>query len=142
MGESFHAGAPPPPDWLLRLKEDYFKGGEDLVAEYPVVMAHGADPGWDVPIRLMLKYKGLHLMTSAYLPRYFPDELIHFINTRGQDKIIYASDHPVLSMERCLSSARGLDLREGVLDKFLRHNAEKLFFSKRSPLGRGNETPE
>ena len=74
-----------------------------------VSMAHGADPWWDVAIRLMLKYKGLHLMTSAYLPRYFPEELIHFMNTRGQDKIIYASDHPVLSMERCLSSARELD---------------------------------
>ena len=103
-----------------------------------ISMAHGADPWWDVAIRLMLKYEGLHLMTSAYLPRYFPDELIHFMNTRGQDKIIYASDHPVLSMERCLTAARELDLREGVLEKFLRHNAEKLFFSPRSPrAGRG-----
>ncbi len=72
-------------------------------------------------------------MTSAYLPRYFPAELIHFMNTRGQEKIIYASDHPVLSMERCILAARELDLREGVLEKFLRENAERLFFAKRSP---------
>jgi predicted TIM-barrel fold metal-dependent hydrolase len=98
-----------------------------------VCMAHGADPWWSVALRLMLKYRGLHLMTSAFAPKYFPPELIHFMNTRGQDKILYASDHPVLGMERCLSEARQLDLREGVLAKFLRHNAETLFFSPRSP---------
>jgi len=98
-----------------------------------ISMAHGADPWWGIALRLMLKYKGLHLMTSAFAPKYFPPELIHFMNTRGADKILYASDHPVLSMERCLSEARALDLREGVLEKFIRGNAEKLFFSPRSP---------
>ena len=61
-------------------------------------MAHGADPWWGVAIRLMIKYQNLHLMTSAYSPKYLPPELIHFMNTRGQDKILFASDHPVLPM--------------------------------------------
>jgi uncharacterized protein len=95
-----------------------------------LVMAHGADPWWDVAIRLMIKYHNLYLMTSAYAPRYFPPQLIHFMNTRGQDKIIFATDHPVLSIERCIQEAQQLDLREGVLDKFLYANAERLFFSR------------
>ncbi len=93
-----------------------------------LVMAHGADPWWNVAIRLMIKYKNLHLMTSAYAPKYFPPELIHFMNTRGRDKIIFASDHPVLSMERCVTEARELDLREGVLERFLHDNALELFW--------------
>ena len=101
--------------------------------ELKIVMAHGADPWWSVAIRLMLKYKNLHLMTSAYAPRYLPPELIHFLNTRGQDKILYASDHPVLSMERCVKEATELELRPGVLDKYLYANAERVFFSPRSP---------
>ena len=72
-------------------------------------------------------------MTSAYLPKYFPPELLHYMNTRGQEKILYASDHPVLSMERCIAEAEKLDLREGVLDKFLYANAERLFFATRAP---------
>ena len=96
-------------------------------------MAHGADPWWGVAIRLMIKYKNLHLMTSAYAPRYLPLELLHFMNTRGQDKILMASDHPVLSMERCVREARELDLRPGVLDKYLYANAQRLFFSERKP---------
>ncbi len=98
-----------------------------------ICMAHGADPWWAEAIRLMIKYENLHLMTSAYLPKYFPSELIHYMNTRGPDKILYASDHPVLSMERCIPEAEKLDLRPGVLDKFLYANAERLFFSAREP---------
>ncbi len=100
--------------------------------ELTLVMAHGADPWWSVAIRLMIKYRNLYLQTSAYAPRYFPPELIHFMNTRGQDKILFASDHPVLSFERCIQEAQQLDLREGVLDKFLYANADRLFFSGRA----------
>ena len=71
------------------------------------------------------------MMTSAYAPKYLPAELIQFMNTRGQGKIIFASDHPVLSMERCIKEAQALDLREGVLEKFLYGNAQKLFFRTR-----------
>jgi predicted TIM-barrel fold metal-dependent hydrolase len=100
--------------------------------ELVLVMAHGADPWWAVAIRLMLKYPNLYLMTSAYAPRFLPQELIHFMNTRGQGKVIFASDHPVLSMDRCVKEALALDLREGVLDKFLYANAHRVFFAGRS----------
>jgi predicted TIM-barrel fold metal-dependent hydrolase len=96
-------------------------------------MAHGADPWWGVAIRLMIKYRNLHLMTSAYAPKYLPPELVHFMNTRGQDKILCASDHPVLSMKRVVTEAQALDLRPGVLDKYLYSNAERLFFGQRKP---------
>jgi predicted TIM-barrel fold metal-dependent hydrolase len=103
--------------------------------ELTVIMAHGADPWWSVAIRLMLKYKSLYLMTSAYAPRYFPPELIHFMNTRGQDKIMFASDHPVLSMERCMKEAQELDLREGVLEKFLYGNADRVLCAGKTLRG-------
>ena len=96
-------------------------------------MAHGADPWWGTAIRLMIKYANLHLMTSAYSPKHFPPDLIGFMNTRGQSKVMFASDHPVLSMRRCVSEAEQLDLRDGVLEKFLRTNAERFFYSERNP---------
>jgi len=96
--------------------------------ELKLVMAHGADPWWSVAIRLMLKYPGLHLMTSAYLPKYLPEELLHFMRTRGRSKVIFASDHPAIPMERCLAEARKLDLPEDVLDAYLYTNAAHLFW--------------
>lgn len=87
--------------------------------ELVLVMAHGADRWWNVAIRLMLEYRNLYLKTSVYAPEYFPPELLHFMGTRGQDKVIFASDHPALSMERALGGARALELRPGVAEKFL-----------------------
>jgi len=101
--------------------------------ELKVCMAHGADPWWDVATRLMIKYANLRLMTSAYAPKYLPKEVIHFMNTRGQDRIMFASDHPVLSFQRCLAEAQGLDFRKGVLEKYLYQNSEDFFFTQRQP---------
>lgn len=96
--------------------------------ELVLIMAHGADPWWGEAIRLMLKYKNLYLKTSAWAPRYLPDALLTYMNTRGKHKIIWASDHPVLTMDRCSREARALDLRDGVLQAYLRDNALRLFF--------------
>jgi len=95
--------------------------------ELKLIMAHGADPWWGEAIRLLLKYPNLYMMTSAYAPKYLPQELIHFMNTRGAHKVLFASDHPFLSFERCLTEAVALPLREGVLARYLRENALALF---------------
>lgn len=110
--------------------------------ELTIIMAHGADPWWREAIRLMIKYRNLYLMTSAYSPKYFPPELIQFMNTRGKDKIMFASDHPVLTMERTVNEARALELREGVVEKFLYDNAQRVLFDrlKRDDLGEALRT--
>jgi uncharacterized protein len=66
--------------------------------ELTLIMAHGADPWWGVAIRLMLKYSGLYMMTSACAPKYLPAELLHFMNTRGRTKVMFASDFPFLTL--------------------------------------------
>lgn len=96
--------------------------------ELVVIMAHGADPWWDVAIRLMLKYRNLYLQTSAWAPKRLPQELIAFMNTRGRDKILWASNHPTLPLERCFAEFSQLDLRPGVLDCFLYANAARVLF--------------
>jgi len=103
--------------------------------ELVLVMAHGADPWWNEACRLMLKYPKLYMMTSAYLPKYFPPELLHFMNTRGKGKVMWASDHPAIPMERCLREALALDWREGVRDRFLYQNAYDVFFARREKTG-------
>ena len=97
---------------------------------FPVLklcMHHGADPWWEVAIRLMMKYRNLRLMTSAWAPRRLPAELLHFMRTRGGDRVIFASDSPVLPITRCVTEARALDLPDAVLDAFLGGNAAAFF---------------
>jgi len=101
--------------------------------ELKLIMQHGADPWWEIAIRLMIKYRNLYLMTSAYSPKYLPESLLHYMNTRGKHKIMFASDHPVLSMDRCLAEAQALDLRPGILEKYLYENADAVLFGVRNP---------
>jgi predicted TIM-barrel fold metal-dependent hydrolase len=98
--------------------------------ELRLCMIHGADPWWDEAIRLMLKYPNVRLMTSAWSPKRLPETLLHYMSTRGKDRILFASDYPVLSMERCLSEVRALDLDDDVRDRWLYVNGAEFFFDE------------
>ncbi|OBF16257.1 amidohydrolase family protein [Mycobacterium sp. ACS4331] len=96
--------------------------------ELKLCMIHGADPWWDVAIRMLIKYQNLRLMTSAWSPKRLPEELLHFMRTRGAGKVIFASDWPVLRQHRVVPEAKALDLPPEVLDNYLYRNAEQFFF--------------
>jgi predicted TIM-barrel fold metal-dependent hydrolase len=96
--------------------------------ELKLCMIHGADPWWDTAIRLMLKYRNLRLMTSAWSPKRLPASLLHYMATRGKDRILFASDYPVLSFERCLGEIAALDLDDEVRQAWLYDNANAFFF--------------
>lgn len=98
--------------------------------ELKLCMIHGADPWWDVAIRMLLKYQNLRLMTSAWSPKRLPDSLLHYMRTRGPKKIIFASDFPVLRMHRVVPEALALDLPADVLDDYLYNNAAEFFFGE------------
>ena len=100
-----------------------------------IIMTHGADPWWGVAIRLMLKYRNLYMMTSAWKPKYLPDELLHYMNTRGRGKIMWSSDHPVLDMTQCLEGVGDIEakLKSGVLENYLYENAKKVVLGQRNP---------
>jgi predicted TIM-barrel fold metal-dependent hydrolase len=100
--------------------------------ELKLCMMHGADPWWDTAVRLMIKYANLRLMTSAWSPRRLPESLLHFMRTRGKDRVIFASDSPVLSITRTVTEAAALDLPDDVRDNYLYGNAERFFFSNAS----------
>ena len=62
-----------------------------------------------------------------------PESLLHYMSTRGKDRILFASDYPVLSMERCLAEAAALDLGDEVRHAWLYDNAHEFFFGPVEP---------
>ena len=99
--------------------------------ELTVIMAHGGEPWEALCVKLMLKWPNLHYMTSAFAPRHIPDAIMRYLNTRGADKILWASDHPILTFQRCLQEIAGLHFRdEATRAKFLGLNAKRLLFPK------------
>nr|MDT0666300.1 amidohydrolase family protein [Micromonospora sp. DSM 115978] len=75
-------------------------------------------------------YPNLHMMTSAWAPKYLPESLLHYMRTRGKKKVIFASDAPVLSITRTVGEATRLDLPAEVLDNYLYGNAQRFFFDR------------
>jgi len=96
--------------------------------ELRIVMRHGCEPWQALAVKLMLKWPGLHYMTSAFAPKHYPRDIIEFANTRGADKILYAGYYPMgLSLERIFRELPEVPFRPQVWPKFLRNNALRVF---------------
>jgi predicted TIM-barrel fold metal-dependent hydrolase len=92
------------------------------------VMRHGAEPWTDLAIKLMLKYENLFYMTSAFAPKYYPEAIVDYANTRGAHKILYAGYWPMgLSLERIFEELPKVGFKDAVWPKFLRENAQQVF---------------
>jgi uncharacterized protein len=95
--------------------------------EIKVVMRHGAEPWEDLAVKLLLKWPNLYYSTSAFAPKYWPEAIISFANSRGADKVIYAGYFPMgLELSRIFEEMDKVPFREHVWPKFLRDNAAKV----------------
>ena len=96
--------------------------------ELKFVMRHGAEPWADLAAKLLLKWPNLYYSTSAFAPRYYPEDIVNYANTRGSDKVMYAGYFPMgLSLERIMGDMPNVPFRDEVWPKFLRENAVKVF---------------
>jgi predicted TIM-barrel fold metal-dependent hydrolase len=104
---------------------------DEVMYDFPeltYVMCHGAEPWTDLAVKLMVKWPGLHYMTSAFAPKHYPKDIIAYANTRGADKILYAGYFPMgLSLERIFTELPNVPFRDHVWPKFLRENAIRVF---------------
>ena len=96
--------------------------------ELRIVMRHGAEPWEELAVKLMLKWPGLYYMPSAFAPKYYPEAIIAYANSRGRDKIMYAGYYPAgLTLERIFTEMRDVPLKDEVWPLFLRENAKRVF---------------
>jgi hypothetical protein len=109
------------PKWPSRHQDPMLL--EDILIDLPeltVIGAHMGHPWERMVIRLMMKFEQLHLMTSAYMPKYFAPEMVQFMNSsRGVGRVMFATDYPVLSIERAMTEARQLPLSELAMKEYL-----------------------
>ena len=50
-----------------------------------------------------------------------------YINSYGQDKVIFGTDFPVLDFARTMLEIRDLNLKPGVMQKLLRDNVRAIY---------------
>jgi predicted TIM-barrel fold metal-dependent hydrolase len=62
------------------------------------------------------------------------------MNTRGQTKVMFATDYPFLPFSRCVAEARALPLSDVARRNYLRDNALRVFDWSAPAPGAGPET--
>jgi predicted TIM-barrel fold metal-dependent hydrolase len=103
---------------------------DEICYDFPelrLVMMHGAEPWTALAAKLMLKWPGLHYMTSAFAPKHYPKDIIDYANTRGADKVMYCGYPAGLTYERQFRELPLVPFKEHVWPKFLRENAMRVF---------------
>jgi hypothetical protein len=103
---------------------------DEVMYDFPelvFVTRHGCEPWTDLAVKLMVKWPNLYFSTSAFAPRYYPQAIIDYANTRGADRVIYAGYFPMgLSLERIFTELPAVGFKDEVWPKFLRHNAARV----------------
>ena len=95
--------------------------------ELKLVGIHVGIPWTDEAIAMAWKHKNIYLGSDAHSPKYWPASFVNFINSYGQDKVIFGTDFPVLGFERTRSEIEGLGLRPEAKRKLLRDNLIRLY---------------
>jgi predicted TIM-barrel fold metal-dependent hydrolase len=98
-----------------------------LLPELKVIQTHLGHPWVEEAVHNVIKYPNCYLQTNEYRPKYFPPEFVHHLNTRAQDKILWASGHPTITFQKSLDDVAKLPIRDHVRPKYLRENALRLF---------------
>ncbi len=103
---------------------------EDVLIDFKgltVIGAHMGHPYESLLMQYMLKWPDLYLSNSAYLATYMDPALISFMDSsRGMGRVLFASDHPFLPMERAVAAARDLPLSDAAAAAFLGETAARL----------------
>lgn len=95
--------------------------------ELTIVGGHIGYPWTDEMIALAWKHANVYIDTSAYLPRYYPPQLIHFMKTYGKEKVMFATNFPMLPFDRCVEDAKKLELPGPIEAKFFHETARRVF---------------
>jgi predicted TIM-barrel fold metal-dependent hydrolase len=95
--------------------------------ELKIVASHIGIPWTQEMIAMCWKHPNIYIASDAHSPKYWPENFVHYINTYGQDKVMFGTDFPVLDFSRTMKEIRELNLRENVLPKFLRDNAARVY---------------
>jgi len=91
------------------------------------VFRHGCEPWVDLTVKLLLKWPNLYYSTTAFAPKYYPEAIVRFANTRGADKIIFGSYYPWgFELERIFTELEGVGFKDEVWPKFLRDNGARV----------------
>ncbi len=95
--------------------------------ELKIIGIHIGHPWTEEMISMAWKHPNVFIGTDAHAPRYWDESLVRFINTRGQDKVLFGTDWPIIDLGRAMEEIEALQLREEPRRKLLVENAVRVY---------------
>jgi predicted TIM-barrel fold metal-dependent hydrolase len=89
-------------------------------------------------IALATKYENVYIDTSAYTARRYPREFVDYLRGHGRRKVMFGTNYPMLTAQKCLEGLDDLGLDEEAKRMFLYENALRVF-GLGEGIGRGEE---
>ncbi|MGH2908543.1 MAG: amidohydrolase family protein [Solirubrobacteraceae bacterium] len=122
-------GAGMPGGGGVRLKYSNPMAVDDVAAEFPeldIILAHPSFPWQEEALAVAVHKPNVYIDLSGWSPKYFPEILVQYINTRLRGKMLFGSDYPLITPERWLADFEKLPIRDEVRPEVIKHNAAKL----------------
>jgi uncharacterized protein len=122
-------GAGMPGGGGVRLKYSNPMAVDDVAAQFPgldIILAHPSFPWQEEALAVAVHKPNVYIDLSGWSPKYFPEILVQYINTRLKDKMLFGSDYPLITPDRWLADFEKLPIRDEVRPLVLKHNAARL----------------
>ncbi len=131
----FHAGttgigAGAPGGMGLKLKYGRPIHIDDVAADFPDLTIIAAHPGvpWTEELLSIAVHKGnVYVDMSGWAPKYFPPAFVHDARTRLQDKMLFGTDWPLITIERWQREFAAYDFPPEIVRKIMLGNALRAF---------------
>lgn len=103
---------------------------DDVACDFPelkLIGIHVGIPWADEMIAMAWKHPNVFIGSDAHSPKYWPASFVQYINTYGQEKVIFGTDFPIPKFERTREEVEELNLRPEPKRKFLRDNVKRIY---------------
>jgi predicted TIM-barrel fold metal-dependent hydrolase len=95
--------------------------------ELRILASHIGYPWTDEMIAMAWKHDNVYVDVGTHYPKYYQPQFLNYLNTYGQDKVLFASCFPLTDYDRQMKELDEINLRPEAKRKFLRENAMKVW---------------
>ncbi|MGH7784269.1 MAG: amidohydrolase family protein, partial [Candidatus Binatia bacterium] len=103
---------------------------DTIACDFPELKLIGIHTGWpwvEEMISVAWKHPNVYIGTDAYAPKYWKPELIHFIDSWGQTKVLFGTDFPVIEFRRATAEVDELNFKAASKEHLMWKNAARVY---------------
>jgi uncharacterized protein len=103
---------------------------DTIACDFPELKIVGIHTGWpwvEEMISVAWKHPNVYIGSDAYAPKFWKPEFVRFIDSWGQDKVLFGTDFPIIDFERATREINELGLKEDSKQKLLWKNTAHVY---------------